>query len=124
MTGLTFVAPPLGLDPLTEFTLEQLDGPDGLYALQAVDAPDRRMFLLDPVVYVPGYHPELNDEQVATLELASPEEAAMFVIANHRDGATTVNLLAPIIVNTTTARCAQFILEGQDWSIRTPLDAP
>lgn len=124
MTGLTFVTPPLGLAPLTEFILEQLDGATGLYALQAADAPDRRMFLLDPAVYVPGYHPELTDEQVATLKLAAPEEAAMFVIANHRDGATTVNLLAPIIVNTTTDMCAQFILEGQEWSIRTPLDAP
>jgi flagellar assembly factor FliW len=124
VTGLTFVTPPLGLDPLTEFTLEQLDGPEGLYALQAVNVPDRRMFLLDPVVYVPGYHPELTDEQVAALNLTSPDEAAMFVIANHRDGATTVNLLAPIIVNTTTDMCAQFILEGQDWSIQAPLNAP
>lgn len=124
MTGLTFVAPPLGLEPLTEFTLEQLDGDGGLYALQAIDAPDRRMFLLDPTVYVPGYHPDLTDEQVAALDLAAPEEAAVFVIANHRDGATTVNLLAPVIVNTTTDRCAQFILEGQEWSIRAPLKTP
>jgi flagellar assembly factor FliW len=124
VTGLTFVTPPLGLDPLTDFTLEQLDGTDGLYALQSVNVPDRRMFLLDPVLYVPSYHPELTDEQVAALKLTSPDEAAIFVIANHREGATTVNLLAPIIVNTTTEMCAQFILEGQDWSIWASLDAP
>lgn len=124
MTGLTFVVPPLGLEPLTGFTLEQLDGPDGLYALQSVNVPDRRMFLLDPSVYVPDYHPELTDDQAAALKLTTPDEAAVFVIANHRDGATTVNLLAPIIVNTTTDMCAQFILEGQDWSIHAPLDAP
>lgn len=124
MTELTFVTPPLGLEPLTDFTLEQLEGPDGLFALQSVDVPDRRMFLLDPSVYVPGYHPELTDEQVETLQLASPDEAAMFVIANHRAGVTTVNLLAPIIVDMTTNMCAQFILEGQDWSIHAPLDAP
>jgi flagellar assembly factor FliW len=123
VTQLTFLTPPPGLDPLTDFTLEQLQGPDGLYALQAVNSPDRRMFLLDPSVYVPGYNPELTDEQAATLKLRSPEEAAIFVIANHRDGATTVNLLAPIIVNTTTDMCAQFILEGQDWSIQAPLEA-
>ncbi|HEX9089293.1 MAG TPA: flagellar assembly protein FliW [Arthrobacter sp.] len=120
MTGLTFVAPPLGLDPLTEFNLETLDGSDGLYALQAVDA-ELRMFLLDPVVFIPGYNPELTDDQASALKLASPDDAAMFVIANHRDGATTVNLLAPIIVNTVTDMCAQFILEGQDWPIQAPL---
>lgn len=123
MSKLTFVTPPLGLDPLTEFTLEQLDGAVGLYALQSLDVPERRMFLLDPGVYVPDYHPELTDEQLATLALASQDAAAVFVIANHRGGATTVNLLAPIIVDTGTGKCAQFILEGQDWSIRAPLNA-
>jgi flagellar assembly factor FliW len=124
VTRLTFVEPPLGLAPLTDFTLEQLEGPDGLFALQAVDDPDRRMFLLDPAVYVPGYHPELSDSQVAALDLTTPDEAVLFVIANHREGTTTVNLLAPIVLNTTTNMCAQFILEGQDWPIQAPLDAP
>lgn len=123
MSKLTFVTPPLGLDPLTEFTLEQLDGAHGLFALQSLDVPERRMFLLDPVVYVPGYHPELTGEQLATLGLASQDAAAVFVIANHRGGATTVNLLAPIIVNPATGMCSQLILEGQDWSIRAPLNA-
>lgn len=123
MTRLTFMTAPLGLDPLTDFTLEQLEGTEGLYALQAVGVHDRRMFLLDPSIYVPGYNPELTDEQVESLNLSSPDEAAVFVIANHRPGSTTVNLLAPIIVNTTTDVCAQFILEGQDWPIQAPLAA-
>jgi flagellar assembly factor FliW len=124
VTRLTFVEPPLGLEPLTDFTLEQLEGPDGLFALQSVDDPARRMFLLDPAVYVPNYHPELSDAQAAALNLSTPDEAALFVIANHREGTTTVNLLAPIVVNQTTNKCAQFILDGQDWPIQAPLDAP
>jgi flagellar assembly factor FliW len=82
------------------------------------------MFLLDPAVYVPNYHPELSDAQAAALNLSTPDEAALFVIANHREGTTTVNLLAPIVVNQTTNKCAQFILDGQDWPIQAPLDAP
>jgi flagellar assembly factor FliW len=124
VTRLTFVEPPLGLEPLTDFTLEQIEGPDGLFALQSVDDPARRMFLLNPAVYVPNYHPELSDAQAAALNLSTPDEAALFVIANHREGTTTVNLLAPIVVNQTTNMCAQFILEGQDWPIQAPLDAP
>jgi flagellar assembly factor FliW len=124
VTRLTFVEPPLGLAPLTDFALEQLEGPAGLFALQSVDDPARRMFLLDPAVYVSNYHPELSDAQAAALNLTTPEEAALFVIANHREGTTTVNLLAPIVVNKTTNMCAQFILEGQDWPIQAPLSAP
>jgi flagellar assembly factor FliW len=124
VTRLTFVEPPLGLEPLTDFTLEQIEGPDGLFALQSVDDPARRMFLLNPAVYMPNYHPELSDAQAAALNLSTPDEAALFVIANHREGTTTVNLLAPLVVNQTTNMCAQFILEGQDWPIQAPLDAP
>jgi flagellar assembly factor FliW len=124
VTRLTFVEPPLGLEPLTDFTLEQIEGPDGLFALQSVDDPARRMFLLNPAVYVPNYHPELSDAQAAALNLSTPDEAALFVIANHREETTTVNLLAPIVVNQTTNMCAQFILEGQDWPIQAPLAAP
>jgi flagellar assembly factor FliW len=124
VTRLTFVEPPLGLEPLTDFTLEQLEGPDGLFALQSVDDPARRMFLLNPAVYVPSYHPELSDAQAAALNLTTPEAGALFVIANHREGTTTVNLLAPIVVNKATNMCAQFILEGQDWPIQAPLAAP
>jgi flagellar assembly factor FliW len=122
VTGLTFVTPLPGLDSLTEYNLEQLDGSDGVYTLESAGS-ESRLFLLDPVVYVPGYHPELTDEQAATLKLVSPDEAAMFVIANHQDGETSVNLAAPIIVNTVTDMCAQFILEGQGWPVRAPLGA-
>lgn len=121
MTGLTFVSPLYGLEPLTEFTLDQLEGTQGLYTLKAANAPDRRMFVLDPGVYVPGYQPELTDDQAGELGLSSPAEAKVFVIANPRDGAPTVNLLAPIVVNCATGRCAQFILEGQDWPLQEPL---
>ncbi|MDY7529975.1 MULTISPECIES: flagellar assembly protein FliW [unclassified Cryobacterium] len=34
-------------------------------------------------------------------------------MTNPREGGTTVNLMAPIVVNAATGRCAQIILEGQ-----------
>lgn len=123
MTGLTFVAPPPGLDPLVDFELTAVDGAAGLYSLRSVNAPDRRLFLLDPAVYVPGYAPEITDEQAASLKLTDPGDAAMFVVASPGSGGTTVNLLAPIIVNTATDMCAQVILEGQDYDVKTALAA-
>jgi flagellar assembly factor FliW len=45
------------------------------------------------------------------------------VIANPGESGTTVNLLAPIVVNATTGVCAQVILDDQDWPLRAQLSA-
>ncbi|MCU1424765.1 MAG: Flagellar assembly factor FliW, partial [Microbacteriaceae bacterium] len=42
-------------------------------------------------------------------------------VANPSDEGTTMNLLAPVVVNATSGRSAQVILEGQDWPLRAQL---
>ena len=121
MTQLTFVTPPPGLAPLVHFSLEPIAGAQGLYALQATHDADKRMFVLDAGVYLPHYTPLLSDAQCAALSLKEPEDAQVLVVANAGEGSTTVNLMAPIIVNRATEVCAQFILDGQDFSLRAPL---
>ena len=124
---LTFVTPPPGLAPEVDFALHEIDGADGLYSLIAGntsgDAAGHRLFVLDAAVYLPSYHPQISDEQRVQLDLADAAEARVLVVANSSEAGTTVNLLAPIVLNTRTLRCAQVILEGQDWPVRTPLEA-
>jgi flagellar assembly factor FliW len=86
--------------------------------------PERRMFVLDAAVYLPGYTPYLNDYECEVLDLHRPEDAMVLVVSNTSEGKPTVNLLAPIVVNTTTARCSQVILEGQNFPIKSELAAP
>lgn len=122
MTGLTFVAPPPGLEPLIDFELHPVEGAPGLFTLHALDRPDRRMFVLDAGVHLPYYRPELSDGQAASIKATDPAEVATFVVATPKpEGGVTVNLLAPIVVNTVTDMCAQVILEGQDYAIRSEL---
>ena len=59
----------------------------------------------------------------ASFELEDPADARVLVVANPSDAGTTVNLLAPVIVNTRTWQCAQVILEGRDLPLRAPLEA-
>ena len=120
---LTFVSPPPGLAPLTEFDLTEIAGADGLYTLQSAKDRHTRLFVLDASIYLPDYSPVITDEHASSLDLAGPDEALVLVVTNPREGGTTVNLMAPIVVNSTTGRCAQIILEGQDWSLRAELGA-
>ena len=125
VTQVSFLAPPPGLEPLTEFALEDIDGASGLYSLTGTDisAGVRRFYAIDAAVYLPEYNPEISDEQARQLQLKDPAEARVLVVANPSDTGTTVNLLAPVIVNTRTWQCAQVILEGRDLPLRAPLEA-
>ncbi|MDJ0355968.1 flagellar assembly protein FliW [Paenarthrobacter sp. PH39-S1] len=118
---LTFAAPPPGLEPLVDFTLDPVAGADGLYRLQSVAGADRRLYVLDASVYLPDYAPLLSDEQCTVLALDTPEQAQVLVVANFGERTTTVNLMAPIVVNNSTRRCSQVILDGQGWPLRGDL---
>lgn len=121
---LTFAAPLPGLDPLVEFDLAEVEDSVGLYTLRDTAGADVRLFLLDPVHFVPEYRPALTAEQLAALDAASDAELDVYVVATIQDGAPVVNLLAPIVVEPRAARAAQVILEGDEWPLRAGLIAP
>ena len=118
---LTFVSPPLGFEPLVDFSLDNIEGANGLYALKAVGAGDLRIFVIDAAVHLPAYAPTISDEQGESIGLASPDEASVLVVVNPTEEPTTVNLMAPIVVNNRTGQAHQFILDDQGWPIREPL---
>lgn len=118
---LAFVTPPPGLEPLVDFVLQPIAGAAGLYGLQAAASPRTRLFVLDAGVYLPHYQPIISDDQVLALRLTSPDDALVLVVANPDAGGTSVNLMAPIVVNTRSGVCAQLILDGQDFPLRAAL---
>lgn len=121
---LSFVSPPPGLAPLTEFRLTEIGGAAGLFSLTSAEDQHTRLFVLDASVYLPAYAPVISDEHARTLALDSPDQAMVLVVTNPGETGTTVNLMAPIVVNAATGRCAQIILDGQDYSLRTELTPP
>ena len=122
-TSVKFTTPLVGLEPVTDYGMSPVDGADGLYSLRSEERNDLRLFVLDAAVHLPAYTPVISDEQSARLDLANAAEAAVYVVVNPGKPETTVNLLAPIVLNTRTGLGAQFILDGQDWPVRAPLAA-
>lgn len=118
---LSFVAPPPGFAPHTEFVLEPVDGADGLFHLDAVDDAALRLYLVDPQTVVAGYTPVLADEHVADLALTGPDDAMVLVVVSRGTDGVHVNLMAPIVANRGTGAAAQVILDGQDFPLRAAL---
>ncbi|GAB3604645.1 hypothetical protein GCM10027413_00540 [Conyzicola nivalis] len=121
--ALTFTTPPHGLAPHVDFLLSQIDGADGLFALQSRTDSAIRLFVLDASVYLPDYAPIISDEDCVALDVHAAEDALVLVVANPDADGTTMNLLAPIVVNASSGVSAQIILDGQDFPLRAELTA-
>ncbi|MET0854506.1 MAG: flagellar assembly protein FliW [Microterricola sp.] len=120
---LSFIAPPPGFEPSLEFDFSAVDDTVGLFTLSAVDGDSRRVFVLDAGIYLPEYTPSLSQAQSESLGLTSGDDARVYVVANPAESGTTVNLLAPIVVNAATNAAAQVILDDRDWPLQAPLGA-
>lgn len=114
-----------GFPDARRFALVGLDDDGLLSALQSVDHPDLRFLVVPPHTFFPDYAPVVDDEAVAALDIASAEEVQLLVIltAGESLAATTANLLAPVLVNTSNRRALQVILDDTAFSVSTPLVA-
>ncbi|WP_422934694.1 flagellar assembly protein FliW [Sinomonas sp. P47F7] len=122
MSALTFAEPLPGLAPYTDYTLDAVDGAVGLFSLRPAEAPEVRLFVLDASVYLPQYTPEIA-APCREIGLGSAQDARVLVVATPGGNGTTVNLMAPVLVNESTGQSAQAILDGQGWPLRASLSA-
>ena len=118
LAQLTFLSPPPGLEPATDFTLVQLHGTAGLFSLTSTGGA-ARLFVLDAAGHLPDYTPQLQAAELAALGLGAGAPLVLVVV--NPGARSTVNLSAPIVANPATGICAQVILDGTDWPLRHPL---
>ena len=122
-TPVIFTVPMPGLENAHDFTLRSVDGATGLYALEATSGTPVRLFLADAAVFVPGYAPPIPDAALDSLGVEPGESPQVLVVLNHSPTATTVNLMAPIVLNPATRRCAQLVLDGREYPLRADLNS-
>lgn len=115
-----FASSPPGLGPHTSFTLDRIEGVEGLYALRATDAPVR-LFLLDPDTVGAHYRPPITAGVRAQIGATDDSDLRVLVVANPDDDGVYVNLRAPIVVHRATGQAAQVILEDPRYPIRERL---
>ncbi len=123
MSAVRFLVPPPGLEPLAEFDLAPVAGAEGLYTLTAAERPEIRLFTIDAERHLPGYSPELPDDRAADLGISRPEEALLLAVVTPSPEGSTVNLLAPVIVNRQTGAGLQLVLDDDALPVRAELAA-
>lgn len=115
-----------GLEGVRRFCLVSLGADAPFDVLQAVDNPDIRLVTLDPFRWYPGYAVDLPDAEVEALDLRAPEEAIVraVVVVRKPLERSTVNLMAPIVINGRTRVGRQVVLHDSPYSLRHPLTEP
>lgn len=100
------------------------DNSDALISLQSVEDAAISFILMNPFQLYSDYSPVLSDEDKKLLDASYREDnISYYVICIIHDSMenSTVNLKAPIAVNTDTRRARQIILDNALYKFRHPV---
>ncbi len=111
-----------GLEDYREFTLNLLEKDSPFCFLQAVRQQEIGLLVVNPYVYFSDYHFRLSREIAGQLKIEHEKQVAVLCTVNTSRGAdaATVNLQAPIVINTEQSLAKQVLLTDSSYSFRTP----
>lgn len=115
----------IGFPDLTDFTLihDEEKGTSAIHWLQSLQEPAFAMPVMDPLIVCPDYNPEAEDELLNILgDFESGEILALVTVTVPKDlTKMTVNLKGPIIINATSRKALQIIVEGDEYKVKFPI---
>ena len=93
--------------------------------LQMLDDPNLAFLVVSPCAVMKDYQPELSVDDTDYLGLHSPKDALVFnIVTLHPDGAATVNLKGPIVMNRFTLIGKQVVPRNvAEYGLKHPLPA-
>ena len=112
-----------GLEQYKKYALLQFEDSYPIVWLQSLDDTGICLPVLDTFTVLPDYVFDIDEIDVKALELKSPDElhvVSVVVIPEDIQG-MTVNLAAPIIINTITGQAKQIVLSGTEYNVRAPV---
>jgi flagellar assembly factor FliW len=91
--------------------------------LVCIDGTKLRFAMLNPMVVYPEYAPNISKSQVEGLNLQNAEDVLIYALVTvlSNPSESTLNLMAPIIINTKNKVGRQIILENSTYSTREPV---
>ena len=112
-----------GLEEYRQYALLQFEESYPIIWLQSVEEGGVCLPVLDTYAVLTGYVFDIEDDDVKMLELSGPEDlhvVSVLVIPDEIQQ-MTVNLAAPIIINTVTGKAKQIMISGSDYNVRSPV---
>ena len=112
-----------GLEEYRGYALLQFEESYPIIWLQSIEERGICLPVLDTFAVLTDYVFDIDDEDVRLLQLNGPEDlhvVSVLVIPDEIQK-MTVNLAAPIVINTVTGKARQIMLSGSDYNVRSPI---
>jgi len=122
---LTFDNGMPGFENEKKFILLSIEGNEVYQILQSINSKEIGFVTTNPYLFISDYTFDLDESTVEALNIASEEDIIVLTIVTVKEpfNASTVNLKAPVIINTKSKKAKQCILEKSDYPIRYSIDA-
>ena len=115
----------LGFPEFTKFTLIKMNDEGLVYRLQSIEDAAINFVVVPAASFFPNYAPIVDDEVAKRFNLAGGAEVLLLLVVTlgetFKD--STVNLMAPLLLDPNAQIAEQIIVENSDLSVRTPLMA-
>ncbi len=92
----------VGFEDEREFVLLQIRPEAAMLILQSMNTPQLGLLVADPFSFIDDFKPVVGEAEMALLQLANLDEAAILVtvsIPNGQPDNATLNLAGPIVIN-------------------------
>jgi len=112
-----------GLEEYIKYALLQFEESYPIIWLQSVEEKGMCLPVLDTFAVLEGYVFDIDDSDVKQLKLTGPEELHVVNVLVIPDDIQqmTVNLAAPVLINTSTGKAKQIVLGGSQYNVRVPV---
>lgn len=114
-----------GFEDEKQFVLLPIENNDVFFVLQSLKTAELAFIITNPYTVTTNYSFELEEATVHALQIQDDKEVAIFSIVSLKETMekSTINLKAPIVLNTTSNKAKQVILNNENFAIRHLLSA-
>ncbi len=88
--------------------------------LVCTDGSKLRFAIINPMLFLPDYSPNITKEQLADLQFEKPEDILLYSIVTIRDNPaeSTANLIGPLFINRTKRLGKQVIIDDDRYGTK------
>lgn len=114
-----------GFENEKNFILQAVEGNEVFQILQSTESKEVGFVTANPYLFTEDYNFELDEATVEALQIESAEDVIVVAIVTVKDPfqTSTINLKAPVVINTQNRKAKQCILEKSDYPIRHSIES-
>jgi len=109
-----------GFESFKQFVLVNVPEHEPFQWMVCASNRNLRFAVIDPMIVIPNYNPEVTKSQLASLNLSAPDDVMLLVIITLRDNLmeSTANFIGPLFINKKKLIGKQIVIDTDKYSVQ------